>query len=86
MDSGLDAATATARAFATYAVVPYLGILFCPGAIVMGSIGLVYAYREPLTASRNSAYASMAAGVLLLAIQLFLWWILYKAPEWARGF
>ena len=26
-------AAATARAFATYALVPYLGILFCPGAL-----------------------------------------------------
>ncbi len=31
---------ATARAFATYSLVPYLGILFCPGAVVVGTVGV----------------------------------------------
>ncbi|MBA2339314.1 MAG: zinc-ribbon domain-containing protein, partial [Pyrinomonadaceae bacterium] len=36
----LNAATATALAFVVYSHIPYLGILFCPGAIVMGGVGL----------------------------------------------
>ena len=34
----------TARAFATYSLVPYLGILFCPGALLVGGFG-IFRYR-----------------------------------------
>ena len=80
-----NSASATARAFATYALVPYLGILFCPGAVVMGSVGLLRYYREPRIGGRTVAYASIIAGTLVLALQLLLWWLLYKVPEWAAG-
>jgi hypothetical protein len=74
---------ATARAFATYSLVPYLGILFCPGAVVVASVGLI-----KLSADRDSrriCVNSLLVGVVLLAVQLTLWWILYKVPIWARG-
>ncbi|HKE58077.1 MAG TPA: hypothetical protein VKB46_15295 [Pyrinomonadaceae bacterium] len=77
---------ATARAFATYSLVPYLGILFCPGAVLVGSVGLLKSYRSTEAAERRTCYLSVAAGLLILAIQLLLWWILYKVPLWARGF
>jgi hypothetical protein len=79
----------TARAFATYALVPYLGILFCPGAVLLGTVGVVRSYR-PNHASqesyRNACYASTIVGLIVLMIQLLLWWILYQAPMWAREF
>jgi hypothetical protein len=81
-----NSATAIARAFATYALVPYLGILFCPGAVVMGSVGLLRSYRDPQVGGRNGSYVSILAGMLVLGLQLLLWWILYKVPEWAKGF
>jgi len=76
----------TARAFATYSLVPYLGIVFCPGAVVFGSIGLVRSYRSPQVSdsTRGVCYASTIVGLVLLAIQLGLWWILYQAPMWAN--
>jgi hypothetical protein len=74
--------TATARAFVTYALVPYLGILFCPGALLLGLAGLLRA-RRASDARRDSALA-LALGLLLLCVQLLLWWILYKVPEWSR--
>jgi hypothetical protein len=80
-------ATATAFAFVTYGLVPYLGILFCPGALLFGGVGLVRAWRAPgggREAARASAL-SIALGLLVFAVQLLLWWILYKVPEWARG-
>src|SRR5215207_7206021 len=40
-------APSTAFAFVTYALVPYLGILFCPGALLFGGVGLVRAWRAP---------------------------------------
>ncbi len=36
----------TARAFATYSLVPYLGIVFCPGAVLLGTVGVVRSYRS----------------------------------------
>lgn len=79
---------ATARAFATYSLVPYLGILFCPGAVVVGSVGVVKSYRAKTIAdaNRSACYLSAIFGLVILLVQLFLWWILYKAPMWAKGF
>lgn len=80
-------AAATAFAFVTYALVPYLGILFCPGALLFGGVGLVRAWRAPHAsggAARASAL-SIALGLLVLCVQLVLWWILYKVPEWSRA-
>jgi len=74
--------TATARAFVVYALVPYLGILFCPGALLLGFAGLLRSRRAP-EARRDSAL-SVALGLLILCVQLALWWILYKVPEWSR--
>jgi hypothetical protein len=73
----------TARAFATYSLVPYLGILFCPGALLVGSLG-IFRYRVD-NPSRNVCYLSVLVGIIVLVIQLLLWWILYKVPIWAKG-
>jgi hypothetical protein len=75
-----------ALAFATYALVPYLGILFCPGAVVLGGFGLMRSYRFPGRDGRRASYASIVLGFLILFAQLILWWLLYKIPEWGRGF
>lgn len=78
--------SATARAFATYSLVPYLGILFCPGAVVLGTVGVVRSYRSDQTSdSRLVCYASTVVGVVVLVIQLLLWWILYRVPGWAAA-
>ena len=77
---------ATARAFATYALVPYLGILFCPGAVLVGSFGIMRSYRgEGNEGVRTNCYLSIVLGFVILIIQLLLWWILYKVPIWAQG-
>jgi hypothetical protein len=81
-----NGASTTALAFATYAVVPYLGILFCPGAVLMGCVGLLNFYRAPQRGGRRASYASVILGLLILCAQLLLWWILYKVPEWTKGF
>jgi hypothetical protein len=78
---------ATARAFATYSLVPYLGILFCPGAVLVGTFGLLTSYRSNVSAAPNRTvcFASVIVGLIVLFVQLFLWWILYKVPIWAKG-
>ena len=79
----LQGLAATARAFATYSLVPYLGILFCPGAVVVGTIGVVRSYSSPQTAAaRTACCLSAAIGAGVLIAQLLLWWILYQVPEW----
>jgi hypothetical protein len=77
-------ASTTALAFVTYALVPYLGILFCPGAVLMGSIGLLQSYRAPQAGGRRASALSIVLGLLILCIQIFLWWILYKVPQWTQ--
>ena len=80
------AAASTAFAFVTYALVPYLGILFCPGALLFGGVGLVRAWRAPGgSADVRASALSIALGLLVLGVQILLWWVLYKVPEWARG-
>ena len=78
-----NGASTTALAFVTYALVPYLGILFCPGAVLMGGVGLYRSYRAPERGGRRASYYGVAFGVLIFCAQLFLWWILYKIPQWA---
>jgi hypothetical protein len=72
------------RAFATYALVPYLGILFCPGALMIGGAGVFRSQR--LRADRGVYRDLMLLATLESVAQLLLWWILYKVPEWSRGF
>jgi hypothetical protein len=79
-----NGASTTALAFATYALVPYLGILFCPGALLMGSIGLVRSIRAPHAGGRRASFMGIILGLVLLCLQLFLWWLLYKVPQWTR--
>jgi hypothetical protein len=78
-------AASTAFAFVTYGLVPYLGILFCPGALVFGGLGLVRALRTGRRGHARASALGLALGLLVLCAQVFLWWILYKVPEWARG-
>ena len=82
--TNINNASATALAFVTYSLVPYLGILFCPGAIVMGGFGLLTWHRAPQRGGRRASYASIILGLVILCVQIFLWWILYKVPQWAR--
>lgn len=80
-----NGASTTALAFVTYSLVPYLGILFCPGAVLMGCIGLVRSWRVPHLGGRKASYASLAFGVMIFSLQILLWWVLYKVPHWAQG-
>ena len=77
---------ATARAFATYSLVPYVGILFCPGAVVVGGLGILESYRARESDYRVACCLSLIVGLIVLGVQTLLWWILYKVPVWARGF
>ena len=81
-----NGASTTALAFVTYSLVPYLGILFCPGAVLTGCVGLYHSYHAPVRGGRRASYVGVIAGLLVFCAQLFLWWILYKIPEWRNRF
>jgi hypothetical protein len=81
-----DGASSTGLAFVTYALVPYLGILFCPGALLFGGVGLWRARRAPHAGGRRAAALSLLLGLATLCAQLLLWWVLYKVPEWSKNF
>jgi len=81
--TGRNAFPTTALAFVTYSLVPYLGILFCPGAVMMGVVGCVVSYRSPERNGWGASLARLAMGVLIFGTQVFLWWLLYKVPQWA---
>lgn len=80
----LSGVTATARAFVTYALVPYIGIIFCPGALLLGVVGYLRASRTPNAGGRRDAVVSVVLGLVVLCAQIALWWVLYKVPEWSR--
>ena len=79
-----NSAAATALAFLTFSLVPYLGILFCPGAVVMGIAGLWTFARTPELGGRAPSLFSIAAGVIVCGVHVFLWWILYFVYEMNR--
>jgi hypothetical protein len=76
----------TALAFMTYSLVPYLGILFSPGAVILGAIGLAYSLRLPEKGGRRASYWSVIFGLVILGVQILLWWIIIKVPEWTKPF
>lgn len=79
-----NSASATATAFIVYSLVPYLGILFCPGAFVMGGIGAFVSYRQSSLDGRRAAIYNIVLSFLIFAVQILLWWLLYIVPELGR--
>ncbi len=75
----------TAWACLVYSMVPYLGILFIPFALIIGSYGYLTALRQPQIGGRKLALISVVVSFIVLAVQIFLWWLLYIIPELGRG-
>lgn len=75
----------TAWACLVYSFVPYLGILFVPLAFAVGVFGVAVSFHRPNLGGRKLAFASAALSFVVLAIQVFLWWLLYLIPELGRN-
>ncbi len=71
----------TAWACCVYSFVPYLGILFVPFTFLIGSLGFLTAVRNPELGGRKMSLVSIAVSFGVLAVQIFLWWLLYIIPE-----
>jgi hypothetical protein len=75
----------TAWACLVYSFVPYLGILFIPFTFLIGGFGYFTALRDPRLGGRRLALISIAVSFVVLAVQIFLWWLLYIIPELGRS-
>jgi hypothetical protein len=64
-----------------YSFVPYLGILFIPFTFLIGGYGYLIALRQPHLGGRKLALISIVISFIVLAVQIFLWWLLYIIPE-----
>jgi hypothetical protein len=71
----------TAWACLVYSFVPYLGILFVPFTVFIGGFGYITTLRQPHLGGRKLALISIAVSFIVLAVQIFLWWLLYIIPE-----
>ncbi len=74
----------TAWACFVYSLVPYLGILFIPLTLIIGSFGYFTYFRQPHLGGRKLALVSVALSFIVLCIQILLWWLLYIIPELGR--
>ena len=64
-----------------YSFVPYLGILFVPFTFFIGGFGVAAARRQPHLGGQKLALVSFLLSFVVLAVQIFLWWLLYIIPE-----
>ena len=67
-------ASSAVWACTVYSLVPFVGIVFVPFVFVFGVLAMVRG---------EDALRAMGAGVLILVVQLALWWLLYAVPKWS---
>ena len=63
-----------------YSAVPYLGILFVPFALGFGGIGFIRAQTQQQPRDRRLAAQAIVVSIVILGVQIFLWWLLYLVP------
>jgi len=71
----------TPWACTVYSMVPYLGILFVPLALVTGSYSYLRSQRDEHGKEKSRALIAMGVSIIVLVVQLLLWWLLYLIPE-----
>ena len=76
----------TAWACFVYSLVPYIGIIFIPLTIAVGIFGVSISYQKPWLGGRKLSLASLSLSFVVLAVQIFLWWLLYIIPTLGREF
>ena len=74
--------TESAYVLITYALMPYVGVVFCPAAAVCGAVGMRRARRERHPAAEREAEQSVAYAILLFGAQALLWGFMFLAPLW----
>jgi len=79
-----NATSQTAWACVVYSMVPYLGILFIPIAFAVSGFGF-FSVREGVTRDRRMAAVCFGLSVVILVVQIGLWWLLYLIPKLSEG-
>lgn len=74
----------TAWACVVYSLVPFVGILFTLPAVVLGIRELLNARFAGNSHAVRSRIFAIVTGVVVLAAQLVLWWLLYHIPTLDR--
>ena len=69
------------RACNVYSTVPYLGVLFVPFTIGFGIYCYVDGSRKLRADQCRSALFGVGLSLIILSVQIFLWWLLYIIPE-----
>jgi hypothetical protein len=80
-DSERSLASDPAFACMVYSMVPYIGIVFTPLAIVLGLRSYLLSRRRSDSEQERQALFCIGGSILVLGIQIFLWWLLYFIPE-----
>jgi hypothetical protein len=76
-----NSASETAFACFVYSLVPYLGIIFIPLALIVGSYGVFVAETNPEVGGKKLSLISLSLSLFVLILQILLWWLLYLIPE-----
>jgi hypothetical protein len=76
-----NSAADTAWACVVYSMVPYLGIMFIPFALIAAARGYFVSFKEPHRGGRQLAMTCVGVSLFVLAVQVLLWWLLYIIPE-----
>ncbi len=84
-ETNKNSASESAKALVVYSLVPYLGILFCPFALISGSVGIFVSRRQPTLGGARASFYSIASTVIIFIVQIFLWWLLYFIPELGKN-
>ena len=71
----------TAWACTVYAMVPYIGIVFILPALLTGGFSYFRARRRDLAEEERQAVICIGVSLVVLSIQVVLWWLLYLIPE-----
>ena len=66
-----------------YSMVPFLGVLFIPVTLLIGSYGFGVAISKPDLGGRKLSLISIGLSFPVLGLQIFFWWLLYIIPELA---
>ena len=75
-----NGAAHTTWACFVYSLIPYLGILFIPFTFIFGVAGIAFSFKKSM-GGRTLASVSMGLSILVLLLQIFLWWLLYVIPD-----
>ena len=63
-----------------YSLVPYLRILFVPVALGVSALGFILTQQAEAHDRRRFLF-SACVSLLILAVQILLWWLLYLIPK-----